>query len=160
MKQLLSSNMLLLHLQAQQKKEKVKKEQELMLLASPSWFKNLLPITSSRIFSSSIHLCTSVWIKKTLVFSPVGFSFVQNKVYKNTCMKTHSWCQSLPAERISNWLPFQDKSKMVDNWTSRGLDSGGHGSQCFASWDFSLVHLVYLWFATLSLSVCVLTAFM
>lgn len=95
---------------------------------------------SSRSLFSLSQFLFRFCISAALFTVHIWVSFGRN--YKNTCMKTCLWCQSLPAESSSNWLPsLQDKSKTVDNWTSRGW-AGGHGGQRFASRGCSLIHFV------------------
>lgn len=67
-------------------------------------------------------------------------------------MKSHLWCQSLPAESFSNWLPsLRDQSERSIIGTAGGW-AGGHGRRCFASCDRSLIHSVYLCSRSLSRS--------
>lgn len=95
---------------------------------------------SSRSLFSLSQFLFRFCISAALFTVHIWVSFGRN--YKNTRMKTCLWCQSLPAESSSNWLPsLQDKSKTVDNWTSRGW-AGGHGGQRFASRGCSLIHFV------------------
>lgn len=68
-------------------------------------------------------------------------------------MKTHLWCQSLPAESFSNW-PFslQDQSKRLIIGAARGW-AGGHGAHCFLEL-FSNLLFVYMLSSPACVSLC------
>lgn len=116
--------------------------------AAEVFFSSLVEICKTRqflimlFFSITPYHSFSSDFASQLYFSQFTFGFPLGEIIKTHAWRPALWCQSLPAESSSNWLPsLQDKSKTVDNWTSRRW-AGGHGGQRFASRGCSLIHFV------------------